>query len=150
MENFDRLLSLRPRLVLTVRGCYDDEADRQHLVQQFQEDADYRTNMENIRREEEMTRLITDEELRQAELINAGLPVNRDYIPDIELREDLRPLSTEKAKLPEQILPDLARRRAKVVHDHLVNTLNLPADRIRLLKTAPGGAQVDLSLVPLW
>ncbi|XOF34218.1 MAG: DUF748 domain-containing protein [Candidatus Electrothrix sp. YB6] len=153
MENYAQLFALRPHLNLTLQGRYDDTADRQYFLQERRKELEYTTKLENIRRQEEMARLIAEEELLQAELISAGTPAAEaeNKISAIQQREDLQQLPVPEAELPEQALPDLARQRAQVVYDYLIDTLKLPADRItQAEKGAAGKAGVDFVPVPHW
>ncbi|MCI5151122.1 MAG: hypothetical protein D3916_17355, partial [Candidatus Electrothrix sp. MAN1_4] len=149
LENFTALLERRPFLGLQLRGCYDDIADRKYLLDLLQEEEDYRVNLENIRRQEEMARLLAEEELRQVELVNTDSPIGENLIPVIEAREDLQPLPHQPIDLPQKILPELARQRALVVQKYLINTLKLPADKIILAEPAAGGPWVDLLIKSL-
>ncbi|MCW5201527.1 DUF748 domain-containing protein [Desulfobulbus sp. US4] len=150
LENFAPLFARRSHLGLRVRGCYDDSADREYLLRMLQEEEDYRVDLENIRRQEEMGRLIAEEELRQVELVNTDIPIGEDLIPVIEAREDLQPLPPQQVKLPEAILPELARQRALVVQEYLIDTLKLPAEKISRAEPVPGGPWVDLLIEPIW
>uniref|UniRef100_UPI004056B7A1 DUF748 domain-containing protein n=1 Tax=Candidatus Electrothrix sp. TaxID=2170559 RepID=UPI004056B7A1 len=150
LENFAALLDRRPYLRLQLRGCYDDTADRKYLRGLLQEEEDYRIDLENIRRQEEMARLLAEEELRQVELVNTDSPIGENLIPVIEAREDLQPLPHQPIDLPQKILPELARQRALVVQKYLKHTLGLPADKIILEKPCAGGPWVDLLIGPDW
>ncbi|WP_339138782.1 MAG: DUF748 domain-containing protein [Candidatus Electrothrix sp. GW3-4] len=150
LENFTSLMTRRPHLALQLQGCYDDMTDRKYLLSLLQEEEDYRVDLENIRRQEEMARLIAEEELRQVELVNTDMPIGEDLIPQIEAREDLHPLPHQPVELPQEILPELARQRALVVQEYLVNTLNLPQKKITIAEPVPGGPWVDLLLKPIW
>ncbi|MCI5197487.1 MAG: DUF748 domain-containing protein [Candidatus Electrothrix sp. AW5] len=150
LENFVELLSQRPHLCLELRGCYDDVADREYLLGLLQEEKDYQTNLENIRRQEEMARLLAEEELRQVQLLNKDLPIDQDLTPVIEAREDLQPLPYQPVILSKKILPELARQRARVVQAYLIDTLKLPAEKITIDEISPGGPWVDLLIKPYW
>jgi hypothetical protein len=150
LENFVPLFARRPYLGLRVRGCYDDTADRKYLLRMLQEEEDYRVDLENVRRREEMARLIAEEELRQVELVNTDMPIGEDRIPAIEAREDLQPLPQKPVVLPKEILPELARQRSLVVRKYLVETLKLPAEKITLAEPTSGGPRVDLLIEPIW
>ncbi|MCI5220881.1 MAG: hypothetical protein D3914_17215 [Candidatus Electrothrix sp. LOE2] len=150
LENFVPLFARRPYLGLRVRGCYDDTADRKYLLRMLQEEEDYRVDLENVRRREEMARLIAEEELRQVELVNTDMPIGEDRIPAIEAREDLQPLPRKPVVLPKEILPELARQRSLVVRKYLVETLKLPAEKITLAEPTSGGPRVDLLIEPIW
>ncbi|MGB5687013.1 MAG: hypothetical protein WBM35_14485, partial [Candidatus Electrothrix sp.] len=102
------------------------------------------------RRHEEMGRLLAEEELRQVELLNTDIPLDEDRAPMIEAREDLQPLPSQQVELPAEILPELARQRALVVQEYLIDTLKLPADKIILAEPVPGGPWVDLLLESQW
>ncbi len=150
LENFASLFTRRPHLALQIRGCYDDTADREYLLRLLQEEEDYRVDLENIRRHEEMGRLLAEEELRQVELVNTDMPIGEDLLPVIEAREDLQPLPHQQVELPKEILPELARQRALVVQEHLIDTLKLPAQKITLAEPTPGGPRVDLLIESIW
>ncbi|MCI5160104.1 MAG: hypothetical protein D3906_17115, partial [Candidatus Electrothrix sp. AUS1_2] len=107
-------------------------------------------DLENVRRKEEMARLLAEEELRQVELVNTDMPIGEDLLPVIEAREDLQPLPHQPVELPKEILPELARQRAGVVRKYLVETIKLPAERVILVEPTPGGPWVDIQLVPSW
>ena len=150
LDNFVSLFTRRPYLDLHIQGCYDDTADREYLLRMLQEEEDYRVDLENVRRQEEMARLIAEEELRQMELVNTDIPIDEDLIPVLEAREDLQSLPRQQVELPEEILPELARQRALVVQKYLVDTLKLPAEKISLAEPAPNGPRVDILLKPNW
>ncbi|XCN72093.1 MAG: DUF748 domain-containing protein [Candidatus Electrothrix aestuarii] len=150
LENFSPLLERRPYIGLQIQGRYDDTADREYLLRLLQEEEDYRVNLENDRRKEEMARLLAEEELRQVELVNTDMPIGEDLIPVIEARVDLQPLPHTPIELPKEILPELARQRAKVIREYLLDTIKLPAERVILTKPSPGGPRVDIQIVPLW
>ncbi|MCI5211782.1 MAG: hypothetical protein D3910_24055 [Candidatus Electrothrix sp. ATG2] len=97
-----------------------------------------------------MARLLAEEELRQVELLNTDMSIGEDLLPVIEAREDLQPLPGQMVQLPKKILPELARQRARVVQEYLIETLKLPAEKIILAEPGPGGPQVDLLLKPNW
>ena len=150
LENFAPLFTRRPHLSLRLRGCYDDRADREYLLRLLQEEEDYRIDLENVRRQEEMARLLAEEELRQVELVNTDMPIGEDLLPVIEAREDLQPLPHQQIELPKEILPELARQRALVVQEYFIDTLKLPAEKISLAEPAPGGPRVDLQIEAIW
>ncbi|MCI5141902.1 MAG: hypothetical protein D3909_09300, partial [Candidatus Electrothrix sp. ATG1] len=150
LENFAPLFTRRPYLRLELRGCYDDTADRSYLLRLLQEEADYRVNLENTRREEQKARLLAEEELRQVELLNTDMPIGEDLIPVIEARADLQPLPRQIVQLPKKILPELARQRARVVQEYLVDTLKLPAEKITLTEPGPGGPRVEIFVKANW
>ncbi|CAK8714606.1 hypothetical protein KKHLCK_03665 [Candidatus Electrothrix laxa] len=150
LDNFAPLFSRRPHLGLQIRGCYDDTADREYLTRMLQEEEDYRIDLENIRRQEEMARLLAEEELRQVELVNTDIPIGEDLLPVIEAREDLQPLPHQKVELSKKILPELARQRALVVQKYLIDTLKLPAEKISLAEPAPDGPWVNLLIKAIW
>jgi flagellar basal body-associated protein FliL len=150
LENFAVLLERRPFLRIQLRGCYDDTADRKYLLRLLQEEEDYRIDLENIRRQEEMARLLAEEELRQVELLNTDSPIGEDLIPVIEAREDLQPLPHQPVILPQEILPELARQRARVVQEYLVDTLKLPAERVTMGMPGTAGPWVDLLIEAHW
>ncbi|MCI5121814.1 MAG: hypothetical protein D3908_11615 [Candidatus Electrothrix sp. AUS4] len=78
------------------------------------------------------------------------MPIGEDLIPVIEAREDLQPLPHQPVELPQEILPELARWRARVVREYLLNTIKLPAERVIQTEPSPGGPRVDIQIVPLW
>lgn len=129
LENFASLFTRRPHLSLRLRGCYDDRADREYLLRLLQEEEDYRVGLENVRRQEEMARLLAEEELRQVELVNTDMSIGEDLLPVIKARKDLQPLPRQQIELPKEILPELARQRALVVEEYLIDTLKLPAEK---------------------
>jgi hypothetical protein len=150
LENFAALLERRPYLRVQLRGCYDNTADQEYLLRLLQEEEDYRIDLENIRRQEEMARLLAEEELRQVELVNTDSPIGEDLIPVIEARDDLQALPHQPVDLPPEILPELARQRARVVQEYLIETLKLPADKVIMGEPGTGGPWVDLLIKPHW
>ncbi|MDU9048352.1 MAG: DUF748 domain-containing protein [Candidatus Electrothrix sp. Rat3] len=150
LENFASLFTRRPHLSLRLRGCYDDRADREYLLRLLQEEEDYRVGLENVRRQEEMARLLAEEELRQVELVNTDMSIGEDLLPVIKARKDLQPLPRQQIELPKEILPELARQRALVVEEYLIDTLKLPAEKITLAEPIPGGPRVDLLIEAIW
>uniref|UniRef100_UPI004055C80F DUF748 domain-containing protein n=1 Tax=Candidatus Electronema sp. TaxID=2698783 RepID=UPI004055C80F len=130
MEGLDglrALSALRPHLGWAVRGCYDQEADTNALLDQLRKAGGQELEAENRRRREEMERLLAQETQRQETLNRAGLPIIKDMLPDIRARQDLQPLAARQDALPDHVLPELARVRAEVVRQHLVSRLKLPA-----------------------
>lgn len=153
MEGLDglrALSALRPHLGWAVRGCYDQEADTNALLDQLRKAGGQELEAENRRRREEMERLLAQEAQRQETLNRAGLPIIKDMLPDIRARQDLQPLAARQDALPEHVLPELARVRAEVVRQHLVSRLKLPAERVRIEESAACGAKVELLPVPFW
>uniref|UniRef100_UPI004057A273 DUF748 domain-containing protein n=1 Tax=Candidatus Electronema sp. TaxID=2698783 RepID=UPI004057A273 len=153
MEGIDGLRTLfssRPHLGWTVKGCYDQEADRKGLLAQAQKKGGQKVEEENARRKQELDRLLAQEVLRQMTLNKAGLPIVKDLLPEIKAREDLQPLAARQDALPEHVLPDLANARAEVVRQQLVGRLNLPTERVRIEESAACGAKVELLPVPVW
>ncbi|MGX9728195.1 MAG: DUF748 domain-containing protein [Candidatus Electronema sp. VV] len=153
MEGLDglrALSTLRPHLGWAVRGCYDQEADAKPLLDQLRKSGEQELEAENLRRKQELERLLAQEMQRQETLNKAGLPIIKDMLPEIRAREDLQQLAARQDGLPEHVLPDLARARAEVVRQQLVGRLNLPAERVRIEESAACGAKVELLPVPVW
>jgi hypothetical protein len=146
-DDYQTLLKLRPHLGLTVQGHFDEQEDKQRLIDILQEAADAERELTNIRREQERSRLLAAEELRLAALAARGKPVDRRTIQAIEQREDLQPLAPVRITLPDQALENLAGQRARFIVDYLTRTLAIPADKIEILPPASGGARVSISLV---
>ncbi|MGR0482633.1 MAG: DUF748 domain-containing protein [Candidatus Electronema sp. V4] len=150
LDSLRALSALRPHLGWAVRGCYDQEADTKPLLDQLRKSGEQELEAENLRRKQELERLLAQETQRQETLNKAGLPIIKDMLPEIRAREDLQPLAARQDGLPEHVLPDLARARAEVVRQQLVGRLNLPAERVRIQESAACGAKVELLPVPVW
>ncbi len=148
LDDYKTLLQQRPHLGLAVQGHFDEDADRRQLLAVLQEEADARTELTNIRREQERRRLLAAEELKLAELAAQGKPVDRTTLEQINQRRDLQPLPQTRASLDQQALQNLADLRARVIADYLVQNLGIPADKIEILKPTPGAPQVTLTPVP--
>jgi hypothetical protein len=150
LDGIRDLSALRPHLGWAVKGCYDKEADRKTLLAQTEKAAAQKTEEENLRRKQELDRLLAQETLRQQTLNKAGLPIIKDMLPEIKAQPDLQPLPAPQAELPDSVLPELARARAEVAQAHLVSKLGVPADRVRVEKSGDCGAKAELTPAPFW
>jgi hypothetical protein len=145
-----RQLGSHPHLGWSVKGCYDQEADRKALLAQTQKSGGQKVEEENARRKQELDRLLAQEVLRQMTLNKAGLPIVKDQLPEIKARPDLQPLPAIEAELRENVLAELARARAAVVREHLVSKLGIPAERVKAEDGGACGAKAELNPAPFW
>ena len=150
LEDYAALLELRPHLSMILRGNYDEKTDRHYLLQVLQEAEDAQRELENLRREELRTKLLAAEQQYLASLTKQGIPANREELHQIEQQPDLQPLPREIVRLPANRLQDLARQRAEVTRSYLTDQLRIPADRIEIQESIPGGTKTELMLEPLW
>jgi hypothetical protein len=149
LDEYKTLLQLRPNLGIAIQGHYDAHADGDRLLAVLQEEADAKTELANIKREQERQRLLAAEKLRLARLDAAGKPVDTSALAAIEQRRDLQPLPAPTVVLPEDVLKNLAGQRARVIADYLTQTLAIAKNRITIRRPAAGGSRVTLSLVAI-
>jgi hypothetical protein len=149
LDEYKTLLQLRPNLGIAIQGHYDAHADGDRLLAVLQEEADAKTELANIKREQERQRLLAAEKLRLARLDAAGKPVDTSALAAIEQRRDLQPLPAPTVVLPEDALKNLAGQRARVIADYLTQSLAITKNRITIRRPAAGGSRVTLSPVAI-
>ena len=150
LDGYAALLRKRPHLGITLRGGFDDAIDRQYFIRILEEAADSKRELENIRRSQTMQQLLAAEQRQQAILAGEGKPVNMGRMEEIRQRPDLQPLPPVEVQVSKNTLPDLARQRALVIRNYLVNRLAIPPDKIIIEEGNSGSAGVALRLTTDW
>lgn len=145
---YRELLKTRPHLLLEFKGGFDPALDRAALQSILQQEEDAKRDAENKRRQQEREKILEQERAKLAAMKEKQDKVVEEDIQSWELKY-LQPLAPSRVEVSDEMLTDLARRRAAVLRKHCISQLYLPPDRVVVSgDTKTSGTLVQVEIHP--
>ena len=136
LARFVNLLSAHPALGLAITGSADANIDGEVMLRNLEEQELLRVEKENVQRAAALEAAITDYKQKQAEKLKAA--GKSEEIFDLKVPKHIldkyAPLKPVTVKIDKTMLQELAKERARIVHELMTESLSVAPERITLAK----------------
>lgn len=132
LARFVNLLTAHPALGLTITGSADVNIDGEVMLRNLEEQELLRVEKENIQRAAALEAAIADYKQKQAEKLKAA--GKSEEIFDLKVPKQIldkyTPLKPVAVKIDKTMLQELAKERARIVHELMIESLSVAPERI--------------------